>query len=134
MHQPTQAVVARSNGPRHHRRILQIAYSEGLLVTRAELLRSRGYEVVSALGNHAAKQLLSVGGSYDLFVVGHAAPQHERESIVQWLKTGFPGVKILALNPPHIPLLSAADLNVILDGPESWLALVGTALAGSLSS
>lgn len=40
------------------KRVFQIAYDEMLLVSRAELLKSRGYEVSSAPGNDDAKRIL----------------------------------------------------------------------------
>lgn len=39
--------------------IFQIAYHEMLLIARAELLKDRGYEVSSALGNDHAKRVLA---------------------------------------------------------------------------
>jgi hypothetical protein len=105
-------------------RIFQIAHDKTLLITRAELLRSRGYEVSSALGNDEAKGLLKEGQSYQVFMIGHAASKRAREEMVQWLKANFPGAKILALNPVDEPNLADADFNFILNGPEQWLAAV----------
>jgi hypothetical protein len=105
------------------RRIFQIAYDEDLGVRRAELLRSRGYNVISVVGNRAAKLLLSAIQHYDLFIVGHAAPEETRTEIVDWLKGKYPRVKIIVLNPPDQQVLSA-DYNVRQNGPESWLPII----------
>src|SRR5258708_18468179 len=107
-------------------RIFQIAYDEPLLITRAELLRSRGYEVHSAFGNNEAQRVLDKGEGYDLFIVGHAASKGTREAMVMWLKSRFPDTKILALNPLDDMKLPGADYNLILNGPEAWLAVVAT--------
>jgi hypothetical protein len=105
--------------------ILQIAYDESLLITREQLLRSRGYEVVSVMGNEDAKRLLAIPGQYyRLFIVGHAAPQQAREEIAHWLKERFPKIQVLALNGPYQDKVVAADLNAILDGPDAWLSAV----------
>ena len=104
--------------------VFQIAYDHGLMFTRGKLLERRGYEVISALGNQAAKQALLPRKRYDLFILGHAAPEKERLEMAQWLKDRFPKTKILALNPPHHPRLGGADFNVELNGPEAWLAVV----------
>jgi len=109
--------------------VFQIAYDEILLITRAELLRNRGYDVSSALGNHDARRVLAKGGKYRVFLIGHAAPQVERQEMAQWLKSNFPEAKILALNAPEIGRLPEADFNFVLNGPEEWLATVG-AVAG----
>lgn len=122
----THQVVAQMNVPpakRTIKRIFQISYDEQAGLRRAELLRGRGYNVLSALGNDAAKALLCSIQPYDLFIVGHAAPKESRKEMVDWLKTKYPNVKILALNPPD-QQMSSADYNAMLNGPESWLSFV----------
>jgi hypothetical protein len=106
--------------------VLQIAYDEMLLITRARLLKSRGYEVTSVLGNDDAKRALDKGRTYRLIIVGHASPRETRQAMIQWLKTTFPGTKVLALNPPHQTSLAEADYNVALNGPEEWLSIVAS--------
>jgi len=113
--------VSKGNG------IFQIAYDEMLLITRAELLRNRGYEVSSVLGNDDAQRVLGIHENYRLFIVGHAARRETREEMVRWLKTNFPDTRILALNPPHQENLADADFNLVLNGPEGWLSIVANA-------
>jgi CheY-like chemotaxis protein len=109
------------------RHIFQIAYTQPLLVERAELLRKRGYEVSSALGNESAQmELKACTETCDLFIVGHAAPPEVRAKMVQWLKEHYPTVKILALHPPHYPPLPGADFN---NCPEELLVAVAAATA-----
>lgn len=122
----THQVVAHMNLPpvkRIMRRIFQIAYDEEAGLRSAELLRTRGYAVISVLSNDAAKVLLSSVQKYDLFIVGHAAPEESRREMVDWLKERYPEVKTLALNRPHQPLPNA-DCNALYDDPESWLQFV----------
>src|SRR5207244_7047991 len=99
----THQVVAQRNVPqakgRTVKRIFQIAYDEGIGFRRAQLLRELGYGVISALGNEAAKVLLSSIQHYDLFILGHAAPESSRRAIVAWLRANYPRFKIIALNP-----------------------------------
>src|SRR5205823_11600255 len=83
------------------KRIFQIAYDEQLGLRRAELLRSLGYGVISVIGNDPAIILLTSIQHYDLFIVGHAAPEETRTEMVDWIKVKYPEVEILALNPPH---------------------------------
>jgi CheY-like chemotaxis protein len=109
------------------RRIFQIAYTQPLLVERAELLRKRGYEITSALGNESAQmELKACTKTYDLFIVGHAAPPEVRAKMVHWLKEHYPTGKILALHPPHCPQLPGADFN---NHPEELLVAVAAATA-----
>lgn len=112
------------------RRIFLICYDEVLAVARAELLRSSGYGVISVIGNQAAKVLLSSIQPYDLFIVGDAAPQEIRTEMAGWLKSQYPAVKILALNPPDQQLL-VADYNAPEKASENWLPIVFRHLANA---
>ena len=108
--------------------VFQIAYDEHRLVTRAELLRHDGYEVLSAVGNEAAEIVLSSPQHCDLFIVGDAAPEQTRKEMVDWLKARYPDVKILALNQAEHRQLAGADYNATLSGPTEWLSMVTAAL------
>lgn len=104
--------------------IFQIAYDERLLATRADLLRSCGFTVISVLGNEAAKAALANPREYALFIVGHGGAPNARTEMAAWLKAHYPQVEILALNPPYQQKLEPADYNIILNGPEEWLFVV----------
>lgn len=132
----THQIVAQLNLPpakRKMKRIFQIAYNEEAGLHSAELLRSRGYGVISVLSNDAARVLLSSIQRYDLFIVGHAAPERCRSEMVGWLKTHYPSVKILALNPPHQPLPNA-DYNALHDDARSWLVFVSEQFSMAVSA
>jgi hypothetical protein len=136
----THQVVALVNVPpskwRSATHIFQISYDEQVGTQRAELLKSRGYSVVSAIGNQAAKLVLIPIQPYDLFIVGHAAPVETRQEMVFWLKAKYPKAVIVALNPPKQELLQA-DYNVRKDSAETWLAIISREMgnpAGSLGS
>jgi hypothetical protein len=110
------------------RRILfQIGYDEKGLNARAELFRRFGHEVISVTDNEAAKVALTSLRDVDLFIVGHTAPEQTRKEMVDWLKTNYPKVKILALNPSANRKLSGADYNVILNAHDEWLSLLAAA-------
>lgn len=108
--------------------IFQIAYDDKLSVVRTELLRRRGYEVVSVMGNDSAKVILTLPERYDLFIIGHAAPETTRNEMVRWLKEHYPNVLILALNSQSCDHLWGADYNVKQNGPEVLLATVANAV------
>lgn len=114
--------------------VFQITYEPQLAQSRSEFLRLQGYEVLTACGNGAAMVVLSEPRDCDLFVVGHAAPEETRGKMVDWLKTNYPDVRIIALNPPAIPNLVGADHNVKLNGPETLLPVMASALAAGRSS
>jgi len=132
---PTNEIVARLNVGASGRTsekplVFQIAYDDRLATARTEVLRLHGYEVVSVIGNEAAKVVLSLPQRCDFFIIGHAAPDEARKEIVAWLKTKYPGVRILALNSPTIRELAGADYNVKLNGPELWLPMIANAIDG----
>jgi hypothetical protein len=130
----TRQVVIQMNVPRQKWRatkhIFQIAYDEEAGVQRADLLKARGYAVVSVIGNDAAKVALSSIQDYDLFIVGHAAPEETRREMVDWLKTQCPTVKILAVNAPNQRVLGA-DYNVRENDSDRWLRIVTQKLPNS---
>jgi hypothetical protein len=72
---------------------------------------------------------LDLSNSWNFFIVGTDATKEVREEMVAWLKARFPGVPILALNPPGTPLLRGANYNVKQNGSELWLPVVSRALA-----
>jgi len=104
--------------------IFQIAYDQVLMASRAELLKAYGFNVFSVLGNAGAKEALTGGLQYSLFIIGHGAPPDARKEMAQWLKAKYPQVPILALNPPYQQELAPADYNLVLNGPEEWLFVV----------
>lgn len=131
MHLPTRGVVARANvrtGKGKKPVVFQITYDHKLANARTEILKLHGYEVISVIGNEAAKVVLGTPQECDLFIVGHAAPEEIRREMVEWLKTNYPGVRILALNDPLIRELMGADYNVKLNGPETLLPVIASAL------
>jgi hypothetical protein len=46
--------------------------------------------------------------------------------MVAWLKSNYPKVKVVALNPSKEQLLGA-DYNVVLDEHDEWLLLLAAA-------
>jgi hypothetical protein len=88
--------VLRSGAEEHQsddKREFWIAYDEMLLVSRAELLKYRGYEVGSARGKDGANRIFDKCDRYRIFIRGHAAPKETREDRVRWLKAPFPRIQ-----------------------------------------
>lgn len=128
IYQPTRQVVALANIAQTKRVVFHVAYDEGELAQRAELLQLRGYEVVSVSGNERTKVVLSLPQRVDLFIVGHGEPEEMRREILAWLKGSYPKTPILALNLAENQQLEGADYNAALNGPEAWLSMVDAAL------
>ena len=109
--------------------VFQIGYNEKELNARAELFRRCGHEVISVADNEAAKQALTSIHNVDIFVVGHTAPEQTRKEMVDWLKTNFPKVKVVALIPSASHQLQRADYNVVLNDWDEWISLFGVAMS-----
>jgi len=107
--------------------MFQIGYDEKELKVRAQLFRCCGHEVISVADNEAAKRALASIHSVDVFIVGHTAPDQTRKEMVDWLKTNFPEVKIVALIPSADRQLLRADHNVVLNEWDEWLSLLTAA-------
>ncbi|HEY6944471.1 MAG TPA: hypothetical protein VI431_04965 [Candidatus Acidoferrum sp.] len=107
--------------------VFQIGYDEKDLNARAELFRRCGHHVISVPDNEAAKRALTSINKVDVFVVGHTAPEETRREIVDWLKTNFPKVKIVALIPSANRQLPRADYNIVLNDWDEWLSLLAAA-------
>lgn len=131
LHIPTRQIVARLNvrtGSGKKPVVFQITYDPNRAPGRAEVLKLHGYEVITVIGNEAAKVILSMRQDCDLFIVGHAAPEETRRDMVEWLKANYTDVPILALNPLPIRELVGADYNVKINGPETLLPVIATAV------
>lgn len=107
--------------------VFQIGYDEKDLNARAELFRRCGHHVISVADNQAAKAALTSAQDVDVFVVGPNAPEQTRNEMVQWLKTNFPNVKIVALIPSASRKLPCADYNIVLNDWDEWLSLLAAA-------
>ena len=103
------------------RRIFQVAYDETLMRERSALLWREGYAVASAFGNEASQAILMTRPRFDLFIIGHNAPEQTRLQMVAWLHEHYPHTKILALNPVGYDRLDNLRFNATYDPPEAWL-------------
>ena len=104
--------------------VFQVGYDEKDLNARAELFRRCGHQVMSVADNEAAKRALTSIQNVDVFVVGHTAPEETRKEMVDWLKTNFPKVKVVALIPSASCQLASADFNIVLNDWDEWLSLL----------
>jgi len=107
--------------------VFQIGYDEKDLTARAELFRRCGHQVISVADNEAAKAALTSAQSVDVFVVGPNATEQTRKEMVDWLKTNFPKVKIVALIPCASRQVPQADYNIVLNDWDEWLSLLAAA-------
>jgi 5'(3')-deoxyribonucleotidase len=107
--------------------MFQIGYDEKELNVRAELFRRFGHEVISVADNDAAKHALASIQNVDVFIVGHAVSEQTRKEMVDWLKTNFPRIKIVALIPPGNRQLESVDCSVVLNDWNEWLLLLEAA-------
>jgi DNA-binding NtrC family response regulator len=110
--------------------ILQVAYYPNLQETRALMLKSAGYEVLSVLGNDKARALdAAVIAAADLVVVGFCAPHSVRAEMVLWFKTQYPEIPVIALQASKWENFPEADVSSFFsEYPAAWLEKVASIL------
>lgn len=133
----TNEIIFPVTAPALGRQVFQITYTENLCKEREELLRRRGFGVLSVIGNNVAKALLtaiqSCADGIAFFVVGYAAPQPTRKEIVDWIRPRYPKSTILVLNPSD-QQTPGADYNVLWNGLELWLQIAESTSSGAASA
>lgn len=108
--------------------ILYIHYDPELADIRQQLVNRLGYEVTSAMGSAATRQMAKTRG-FDLVILGHAAPEEERRRMANWLKANLPGVPVVALCPDPFQTVDYGDYQADAHNPDAWIAIVEEALA-----
>jgi hypothetical protein len=102
--------------------IIQIAYSAANLDERSHILKDRGHEVISILGNSDALRRREEFNHAEVVLIGHAADVAIRRKIAQWVKQSFPAVHVIAIvEGAEIP---EADRMVSPDDREGLIAAV----------
>lgn len=104
----SEIVIARTPLP-GGKRIFQVAFSKAHLPVRAHRLHRKGHDVTSVAGGRAAQFVLRTHPPYDLFVIGHAAPEPVRRQIVRWVRARYPDTAIVTLNPNDLGLDDIVD-------------------------
>lgn len=105
-------------------RILSVSYDESLLKTRQLMLEQCGYQVVSALGFTDSLRQCGEKGPFDLLVLGHSIPLHDKQALVEAFRRGSQAV-VVALKRPGEDLASTgADFQTDPSDPAGMLALI----------
>lgn len=76
--------------------LLSVSPDPRLLISRTQVLRSAGYEVIAAIDRHVAV-IAAANRSVDLAILCHAFSEDESESIEHDLRMVHPGVVVLQL-------------------------------------
>lgn len=112
-------------------KILSVAASEALKITRQLLLEKEGYSVVSLQSKSVVQELDELNDDAerpDLALVGHAFSGTEKRKIALAINRHFPGLAILEMcyQSPEIP---GADF-AFSDSPAHLLIAIREVLAG----
>ena len=109
-------------------RILSVSYDESLLKTRHFMLEQCGYQVVSALGFTDALKHCTANDPFDLFVLGHSIPTHDKQALVHAFRETRDAA-VVALKRPGEELASiGADFQAEPSDPAGMLELVARIL------
>ncbi len=90
--------------------ILSISYDANLLASRAMLLRSRGYEVVTA--ETAAEAVELCRPDFDLITLCHSIPEPDKRALVADLRNRGCAAPILSILPSMQRPIPEADFAV----------------------
>jgi len=86
--------------------ILCIDDDRETLEVRKNVLRSAGYDVLTAAGGVDALEILSSGKPIDLVILDYLMPGMNGDRVAETLKTSFPDLPIIAVSavqlPPHM--------------------------------
>jgi len=110
------------------RNILLISYDERQLIARRIYLEKAGYQVCSALGFKEAIANCKDGGSYDLLVLGHSIPSHDKKDLIAAFRA-YHTSPILSLWAHDEGVADNVDYLAFSDGPEKLLKNVASILA-----
>src|SRR5215467_4968059 len=110
------------------RHILLISYDERLLISRRIKLEQAGYAVCSALGFKEAMANCKDGGSYDLLILGHSIPSHDKRDLIAAFRA-FHTSPILSLWAQDEQIADTVDYLAFSDGPEKLLKNVASILS-----
>jgi hypothetical protein len=108
-------------------RILSVASSEALRMTRQLLLERQGFSVCSAL-SLAEVESLGKAEIFDLALIGHGFRGPEKRRIAHAVNTIYPGLPILEMCF-HSPEIPGADF-VLSDSPDELITAIQHVLAG----
>ena len=99
-----------------------------LMFTRRKLLESSGYSVVEAT---TADELIEVfiAGDFDLVILCHTIPEHEKRNVVRAIRDRSPSTPILALTNRPSDLFSFAATSVLSD-PSALLSAISELIGG----
>ena len=78
-------------------RVLHIASEPDLRSDREALLKHRGYDVVSVVGNSQAMDLLVTDHNFAFAVLDPEVNQNDRSRLISWLKVVHPNLGILKI-------------------------------------
>ena len=109
------------------KRVLSISYDESIMKTRHYIFQQAGFDVISAFGfSHA--MTLCKDGKFDLVVLGHTLPPHDKTALVNVLRDNC-HCPIVSIRRPGQGKHPDADHSVDAgEGPEAMLAVVREAL------
>jgi DNA-binding NtrC family response regulator len=102
--------------------ILSVSPDPGLLLSRSQVLKSAGYDVIAAINRRVAI-VAAANRAVDLAILCHAFSEEESDSIEHDLHTVHPGMAVLQLHDHERMEMREQGL-----GPELFLHMVRAAL------
>ena len=100
--------------------ILAVSHDPALLESRSSILRSAGYAVVQVLSAKQAQELLE-SGSFDLVLLGHSLPAHDRDRLTRLIRSSGSLTPVVTVAPLTDPLPYEFADALVEGSPEMLL-------------
>ena len=110
-----------SRAERRPSRVLCVGYDQPLLIERATVLRSAGFDVTTVFSLDDARAE-ALAGLYHALVIGHLVPEDIRKRIVAEARARSPRIAVVLLYRERIRDASCADAVLSVDSGPRFLA------------
>ena len=105
--------------------ILHVAYDRALLETRHLMLKARGYNVTSALGNEQVMAMTPDDlAGFQVAVIGFSSTHAARSTLVKWFKAQSPQLPVVVLQFHEYERFPLAECTTLSEEPALWLDAV----------
>ena len=107
-------VIAARNGHSRLATILCIDDDRETLEVRKNVLRTSGYDVLTASGGIDALEILSSGTAVDLVILDYLMPDMNGERVAETIRTNFPHLPIIAVSAVQLPPRMLDTVNIYI--------------------
>ena len=106
------------------KKVLQIEYSQSILLNRANILRSEGFVVDSLFRDETSETRIQSNEEYGAVVIGHGGPWSDRRGLIDRLRQKYPKLPVIALFSRVDEPFQNASHNCPADDIVQWFGII----------